>query len=100
MSTIDEKTVRHMANLARLAVSDEEVARYASQLSRILDYAEQLKEVNTEHVTPTAHPLPLLNVLRQDQPHKSWPEKDALANAPDPHNSFFRVPKVLDQEDA
>jgi aspartyl-tRNA(Asn)/glutamyl-tRNA(Gln) amidotransferase subunit C len=100
MSSIDEKTVRHIANLARLSVSDADVARYATQLSRILDYARQLQEVSTEDVPPTARPLPVQNVFRPDQPHNSWPPEKALANAPDPHDGFFRVPKVLDQEDA
>ena len=100
MSIIDDQTVRHIANLARLSVSDEEVARYASQLSRILEYARQLEEVHTTDVPPTAHPLPVKNVFREDQPHTSWPSAKALANAPDPHDGFFRVPKVLDQEDA
>jgi aspartyl-tRNA(Asn)/glutamyl-tRNA(Gln) amidotransferase subunit C len=98
--TIDEKTVRHIANLARLSVSDEEVARYASQLARILDYAQQLEELSTDAVPPTAHSLSVNNVFRLDQPHASWPAEKALANAPDPHDGFFRVPKVLDQEDA
>jgi aspartyl-tRNA(Asn)/glutamyl-tRNA(Gln) amidotransferase subunit C len=100
MSTIDETTVRHIANLARLNVTDEEVARYTSQLSQILDYARQLDEVDTGEVPPTAHPLPVKNVFRGDQPHGSWVPEKALANAPDPHDSFFRVPKVLDQEEA
>lgn len=100
MSIIDEKTVRHIVNLARLNVSEADVARYAMQLSRILDYARQLQEVNTENVPPTAHPLPVQNVFRPDQPHGSWSPETALANAPDPHDGFFRVPKVLDQEDA
>jgi aspartyl-tRNA(Asn)/glutamyl-tRNA(Gln) amidotransferase subunit C len=100
MSTIDEKTVRHIANLARLSVTDEEVARYAAQLSKILDYARQLDEADTNGVPPTAHPLPINNVLRDDLPHASWPREKALANAPDPHDGFFRVPKVLDQEEA
>jgi len=100
MATIDEATVRHIANLARLSVSDDEVARYVSQLSQILDYARQLDEANTANVAPTAHPLPVKNVFRSDEPHPSWTPARALTNAPDPHDGFFRVPKVLDQEGA
>ena len=100
MSSIDESAVRHVANLARLRVTDEEVTTYAAQLSQILDYAKQLEEVDTTSVEPTAHPLPIKNVLREDEPRPSWPAEQALSNAPDPHAGFFRVPQVLDQEGA
>jgi aspartyl-tRNA(Asn)/glutamyl-tRNA(Gln) amidotransferase subunit C len=96
--SIDEATVRHVANLARLRITDAEVATYAGQLSAILDYFEQLRRVDTEGVSPTAHPLSMVNVFREDTPHKSWPVERALHEAPDPHDGFFRVPKVLDQD--
>ena len=95
---IDEATVRHVANLARLRISDEDVGTYAAQFSAILDYFDQMQQMNTEGVPPLAHPLALSNVLREDVPHASWPVERSLANAPDPHDGFFRVPKVLDQE--
>lgn len=97
---LEESDVRHVAHLARLTVSDEEVARYAGQLSAILDYMEQLNELNTEDIPPTAHPLPLANVMRDDVVRESTPTDAALSNAPQRQESFFRVPKVLDQESA
>lgn len=97
---IDDSVVRHVARLARLRVSDDEVAMFAAQLSQILDYFDQMQEVDTEDVSPATHPLPSVNVFREDVAHASWPLAQALANAPDPHDGFFRVPRVLDQETA
>lgn len=97
---LDEETVRHIARLARLEVSDAEVHDYALQLSAILDYVAALNEVNTDDVPPAAHVAPVANVFREDQPAESWNAERALANAPDRAEQFFRVPKVLDQEGA
>ncbi len=98
--TLDEQTVRQVAHLARLKITDDEVARYAAQLSRVLAYVEQLNELDTRDVPPTAHPLPLHNVFREDAPREGWSVETALANAPGHHESFFQVPRVLDQETA
>lgn len=97
---LDEQTVRTVAHLARLKISDEEVARYAAQLSRVLAYVEQLNQLDTRDVPPTAHPLPLNNVFREDEPREGWSTDAALANAPQRHESYFQVPRVLDQETA
>lgn len=97
---LDEATVRHIARLARLDVSDAEVHDYAQQLSAILDYVAALNEVNTNDVPPSAHVAPVANVFRDDQPSDPWNAERALANAPDRAEQFFRVPKVLDQEGA
>ncbi len=99
-STLDESTVRHVATLARLDISDDEVALYAEQLSKILHYVEQLNELDTSGVEPTAHPLPVTSVLRDDTVRDSFEPDRALANAPQRKDSFFRVPKVLDQGSA
>ncbi len=99
-STLDEKTVRHVASLARLEITDEEVALFAEQLSKILHYVEQLNELNTDDVEPTAHPLPVTNVMRDDTVRDSYDPDRALSNAPQRQDSFFQVPKVLDQESA
>ena len=93
---LDEAAVRHVAHLARLKITDEEVARYAGQLSSVLGYMEQLNELDTKDVPPTAHPLPVSNVLRADQIRESLPQGQALHNAPQQQDGFFRVPKVLD----
>ena len=100
MPQLDESTVRHMAHLARIAITDAEVRLYGEQLSKILEYVDQLNELDTSDVPPTAHPHSGCNVFRPDLPHKTWSPDDALKNAPDRHGDFFRVPKVLDQEDA
>ncbi|MCH7813024.1 MAG: Asp-tRNA(Asn)/Glu-tRNA(Gln) amidotransferase subunit GatC [Planctomycetes bacterium] len=98
MSTcIDERTVRHVAHLSRLQFSDQEVRRLAVELSAILEYVEQLNRVDTADVEPTAHPLHLRNVFRDDTPQPSIGPTAALANAPQSEQTFFRVPKVLDQ---
>ncbi len=96
--TIDEAQVRHVAELARLKLTDEQVGQFTRELSAILDYVAQLNEVDTSQVEPTAHPLPLRNVVRDDRPAPSLDPAIALANAPQSEKTFFRVPKVLDQE--
>ena len=98
--SLDEETVRHVAELARLDVTDDEVARFAGQLSKILDYFAQLNELNTDDVAPTAHALAISNVLREDQVRPPLDQERALANAPQRHGAFFQVPKVLDQDGA
>ncbi len=97
---LNEATVRHVAHLARLTVSDEEVARYTEQLSSILTYFEQLRDVDTTDVPPTAHARPISNVFHNDEIVRGCTPDDALANAPQQEGSFFGVPKVLDQGDA
>lgn len=97
-SLLDEAAVRHVARLARLKITDDEAALFASQLSKVLEYVEQLNELDTQNVPPTAHALAVSNVFRDDVIRHSWTPDQALHNAPDGHDGFFRVPKVLDQE--
>jgi aspartyl-tRNA(Asn)/glutamyl-tRNA(Gln) amidotransferase subunit C len=89
--------VRHVADLARLHLTDEEVRLYTQQLSAILDYAERLQEVDTSGVPPTPYVLPLQNVMAEDIPQPSLPNEVALANAPDKANGFFRVRAVFEE---
>ena len=93
---IDEAQVRHIAKLARLRLSDDEIARFSGQLADIVAYVQQLAEVNTADIEPLAHPLPLTNVMRDDEPHQPFDSATALANAPQREGSFFKVPAVLD----
>ena len=88
--------VRQVAKLARLELSEDDLARMQPQLSAILDYVAQLRELNTEGVEPLAHPLPVQNVFRADEPAPSLPVDEALANAPDRRGNYFGVPAVLD----
>jgi len=97
---IDEAQVRHIALLSRLELSDREVTEFSGQLSAILEYVEQLNRLDTEGVEPTAHPLPLRNVFRTDEPDEPLPLDAALANAPQRAGSFFKTPKVIEQESA
>ncbi len=93
---ISKQQVEHVAKLARLEVSEDEKAMFARQLSAILTYMDQLKEVDTEGVEPTATVLPTENVWREDAVRPSLAQEQALANAPDQADGFFRVPKILE----
>jgi len=95
---MDLETVRKVANLARLDLSDADLAVMASQLSAILDYVDLLTELNTDGVEPMAHPLPVQNVFRADELAPSLPVDQALANAPSRLGDFFGVPAVLETE--
>ena len=94
---LDEQTVRHVARLARLKLSDDDLADVREQLSRILAYVDLLNELNTDDVEPTAHPLEITNVFREDSVGKSWTADAALSQAPQRQNGFFQVPRVLGQ---
>ena len=88
--------VRWVAHLARLELSAAELALMTPQLNVILDYVNQLQQIDTDAVEPLAHPLPVHNVFRADEPAPSLPVAAALANAPDRQGDFFGVPAVLD----
>ena len=88
--------VRYTAQLARLNLSDAEALRFQQQLSQVLGYVEKLKEVDVSNIEPMAHTSNLLNVFRNDQPRDWFHASDALANAPQPANGLFLVPKVLE----
>jgi aspartyl-tRNA(Asn)/glutamyl-tRNA(Gln) amidotransferase subunit C len=93
---IDEAQVRKVAQLGRLELSDAEVTQFSGQLSAIVEYIEKLSELNTGDVEPLAHCLPVYNVLREDRPQPSLTNEQALANAPDTEDVYFKVPKILD----
>jgi aspartyl-tRNA(Asn)/glutamyl-tRNA(Gln) amidotransferase subunit C len=99
-TSLDETAVRHVAHLARLTVSDAEVARFSQQLSVILQYFEQLEGLDTTNVEPTAHPLGITDVLRDDVVCNPLSTDAALRNAPQHQDQLFQVPKVLDQDNA
>ena len=88
--------VRYIARLARLELSDEEVARYQSQLSDVLTFVEALRQVDVSGVEPTAHTSPAFNVFRADEAQASFTPKEALANAPRQANDLFVVTKVVE----
>lgn len=88
--------VRAIADLARLELSEDDVARYQRQLSEVLDYFQKLEELDTSQIDPTSSVLPLTNVMRADEAHPALPVDEALANAPDSDGEQFRVRAVLD----
>ena len=94
--SITVSNVEHIARLARLDLQPEEKELFASQMGAILDYVEKLKELNTDGITPTSHAVPVENAFRPDDIRPSIGLKNALANAPDIAESFFRVPKVIE----
>jgi aspartyl-tRNA(Asn)/glutamyl-tRNA(Gln) amidotransferase subunit C len=89
---ISRDEVLHVARLARLELTDEEVDRFTEQLSAILEAVAKVSELDLSDVDPTAHPLDLVNVWADDEPRASIPVEDALANAPDREAGFFKVP--------
>lgn len=93
---IDEAQVRQVAKLARLNLRDEEVQLFAKQLAAILEYVQQLDEVETSGIEPLAHALPVCDVWRADVAGATLDGEAALANAPAREQSFFKVPAVLD----
>ncbi|WP_411954855.1 Asp-tRNA(Asn)/Glu-tRNA(Gln) amidotransferase subunit GatC [Alkalibacillus sp. S2W] len=96
MSKISKDQVKHVADLARLAISEEEAEKYSEQLSAIIDFSEQLNELDTTNVEPTTHVLDMKNVMRADEPKEWISKEDALKNAPDQKDGQFRVPSILD----
>ena len=93
---IDGEQVRKVARLARLELTDAEVQEFTGQLGAILEYVEKLNELDTTEVEPLAHCLPLANVFRADTVRDSLGSDKVLANAPQRDGSFFKVPKILD----
>lgn len=94
--SITRETVYHIAELAKLQLTDAEAQLYQEQLSAILDHAQRLNELDTEAIPPTATVLPLRNVLRADEPRPSLPADVILANAPARVGDAFEVPVVLE----
>ena len=89
---IDRDQVLHVARLARLELTDDEVERMASELSGILAHVERFSELDLDDTEPTSHVVELENVLRPDEPRPSWPRERVLEQAPDPDDGAFRVP--------
>lgn len=91
--------VEHIAELAKLGLSEDEKALYREQLSAILEHAAALQQIDTSAIPPTATVLPLRNVMREDAVEPSMPREDVLANAPDAKDGYFRVRAILEPGD-
>ena len=96
MSTHPHIDIDYVANLARIALSDEERSLFSEQLEEILEYIEQLKTVDVEGVEPTAHAFPVTNVWREDVVCTSLTQEEAIGNAPEVRDGMFVVPKVVE----
>ena len=94
---LTEDEVRHVAMLARLGLSDDEIEKLRVQLLDVLGYIDMLKQVDTSAIPPTAQILTHLNVTRPDEARRSWPVEEILSNAPAQEDGFVRVPTVLEE---
>ncbi len=95
MSSID---LKHIAHLARLRFKEEELKVFESQVSNILSFVDQLKEVNVDGIEPTSHPLSLANVFREDSIQPSLNIDEFLKAAPKARGRFFEVPKIIEDK--
>ncbi|MBQ0140599.1 MAG: Asp-tRNA(Asn)/Glu-tRNA(Gln) amidotransferase subunit GatC [Kurthia sp.] len=95
MANISVEEVKHVANLARLAITEEEAERFAGQLGAITDFATQLNELDTTNVEPTTHVLPLVNVLREDVAVKGLPRELMMKNVKDQQDGLVKVPPIM-----
>ncbi len=94
--SLTPEEVTHIARLARVGLSEDDVSRFQDQLSQILDYFQRLQEADTENIPPTAHTLAMHNIMRDDEPRPSFDKEDILANAPQREGDHFRVRAVLE----
>jgi aspartyl-tRNA(Asn)/glutamyl-tRNA(Gln) amidotransferase subunit C len=93
---LTREEVEHVALLGRLELDEQEIDRFTQQLNSVLEYFEQLREIDTQGVPPTSHVIPLTDVMRDDELAPSLPVEDTLANAPSRIAETFRVPKVVE----
>lgn len=96
MSRISKDQVKHVAHLARLAITEEEAEKFTQHLDSIITFAEQLNELDTEGVEPTSHVLNIKNVLREDKATDGLPREEVLKNAPEQQDGQFKVPSILE----
>ena len=88
--------ISYTAELARIELSPEEKEAFGPQLAKVLEYADKLNELDVDQISPTAHPAPLTNVVREDKVRPSIATEEALRNAPAKANDLFFVPKIVD----
>ena len=96
MAKLTKEEVKHVAHLARLAITEEEAEKFADQLGKITDFAEQLNELDTTNVEPTSHVLPLVNVLREDVAKEGLPVEKVLLNVKEQENGQIKVPSIME----
>ena len=96
MARISKEQIEHVAHLARLSFDKDELDEFTAQLGQIIEFAEQLNEVDTEGVEPTSHATEVHNVVREDEARPSPPREETMKNAPDQENGQYKVPSVLE----
>jgi len=96
MSRISNEQVKHVANLARLAITEEETEMFTKQLDAMISFAEQLNELDTDGVEPTSHVLDMKNVMREDIPQEGLPQAEVLKNAPEHQDGQVKVPSIIE----
>jgi aspartyl-tRNA(Asn)/glutamyl-tRNA(Gln) amidotransferase subunit C len=92
---IDRQTVEHVAKLARVDLTDKEIEKFSEEFSDILDLFSSLKDVDTDGVEPSFHPIELKNSVREDEPEKCLTQEEALANAEQKEDGFFKGPRSV-----
>ncbi|AJK86332.1 Asp-tRNA(Asn)/Glu-tRNA(Gln) amidotransferase GatCAB subunit C [Lysinibacillus fusiformis] len=95
MAKLTKEEVKHVANLARLAITEEEAEKFAEQLGKITDFAEQLNELDTANVEPTTHVLPLVNVMREDVAVKGLDREVMMLNVKEQEDGQVKVPAIM-----
>jgi len=96
MDLVSRDDVAHVAELAHLALSEQEIARLQRELNRILEHFAELQALDTADIEPTSHAVPMVNVFRQDEVKGSLPIDAIVRNAPDRAEEFFRVPRIVE----
>lgn len=96
MSRISTEQVKYVANLARLAITEEEAETFTKQLDAMISFSEQLNELNTDHVEPTSHVLDMKNVMREDKSQEGLLQSEVLKNAPDHQDGQVKVPSIIE----
>ena len=95
---ITDRTVKKIASLSRISLSESETAEFAGQLGKIVNYMDKLEKLDTSGVSPASHAVEISNVFRGDEPAESLPPEKSLMNAPDRHGNYFKVPGIIDYE--
>ncbi len=93
---ISREEVLYIARFARLEFDEEKVEEFAHQLGRVLDYINKLSELDVSDVEPAYHVLDMVSVMREDEVKEGLSQQEALSNAPDPKDGFFRVPRIIE----
>lgn len=93
--TINEEELRHVARVARLELSDEEVVKLTKELGSVLDWFNELSSIDTKGIKPSFHPTMISNIMREDKPEKCWGNETALSNAKNKEKGHFKAPKIV-----